>query len=465
MNHAAGFVSVRRGRIAGSVVAGLVAMSLAAMTATSAAAAASIVRFAGADRFGTSAAIVAASYQPGVPVVYIANGLNFPDALAGGAAAAHGGGPLLLVQPDSIPAQIATELTRLTPASIVVLGGTAAVSDAVKTSLQTYTSGTVTRVSGADRYATAASAASSFPTGSPVFVAAGTAFPDALAGTAAAAAQHAAILLTSPTTLPSVTATALSALAPSSITILGGMSAVSAAIANQLNTYSSTVTRISGPDRYATAAAIAASVFPGATGVFITSGTGFADGLTGGPVAGTAGQPLLLAASTCLPTPTAAVVAADTPATVTLLGGSAVLGTGVESLTTCAPPAPPQGRNPVCSETGVTVNWVANPELSRGSETFTASASLSGTLCQGYIVVYFQTTVFTPYGLPEVAVAVFPMTPGTHTTTSQIPATGYQIGDVFVATAVEACSTPDGSSCPTYRAPGPSEARSFTVSP
>jgi hypothetical protein len=51
---------------------------------------------------------------------------------------------------------------------------------------------------------------------------------------------------------------------------------------------------------------------------------------------------LLLAASTCLPTATAAVVAADTPATVTLLGGSAVLGTGVESLTTCPvpPPAP-----------------------------------------------------------------------------------------------------------------------------
>jgi Putative cell wall binding repeat 2. len=131
------FVSVPRLKIAGSMVAGLVALSLAAMTAmaTSAAADASIVRFAGADRFGTSAAIVDASYQPGVPVVYIANGLNFPDALAGGAAAAHGGGPLLLIQPDSIPAQIAAELTRLTPASIIVLGGTAAVSDAVKTSL------------------------------------------------------------------------------------------------------------------------------------------------------------------------------------------------------------------------------------------------------------------------------------------------------------------------------------------
>jgi len=91
------------------------------------------------------------------------------------------------------------------------------------TNLQTYTTGSVTRVSGADRYATAANLAASFPTSSPVFIATGKDFPDALAGTAPAAAQHAAILLTSPTSLPSGTATALSALAPSSITILGGI--------------------------------------------------------------------------------------------------------------------------------------------------------------------------------------------------------------------------------------------------
>ena len=335
-------MSVRRKSVAGSAVAVLVALSLAAMTsmAASAAAAASIVRFQGADRFATSAAIVQASYAPGVPVVYIATGLNFPDALAGGAAAAKAGGPLLLVLPDLIPTRIAAELTRLRPASIVVLGGTGAVSDAVLTSLQTYTTGAVTRVSGVDRYATAARLATSFPTGSPVFIATGRDFPDALAGTAAAAAQHAAILLTTPTTIPSGTAAALSALAPSSIRILGGTGAVSAAVATQLAAYTPTVTRLAGSDRYATAAAIATSEFPSATSVFITTGAGFADALTGGPVAGTAGQPLLLATLSCLPADTAAVVAADAPTTVTLLGGAGVLGAGVESLTTCAAPSP-----------------------------------------------------------------------------------------------------------------------------
>lgn len=113
---------------------------------------------------------------------------------------------------------------------------------------------------------------------------------------------------------------------------------MSAVVATQLGAYTPTVTRLSGADRYATAAAIATSAFPSATGVFITTGAGFADAVTGGPVAGTAGQPLLLATLTCLPTATATVVAAVAPATVTLLGGSGVLGAGVETLTTCAPP-------------------------------------------------------------------------------------------------------------------------------
>ena len=365
-------VSVRRKRIAGSTVAGLAALLLAATTATatSAATGASIVRFGGADRFATSAAIAQANYQPGVNAVYIATGLNFPDALVGGAAAAtQYGGPLLLVQPNSIPTQIAAELTRLKPASIFVLGGTAAVSNAVQTTLKTYTPD-VYRVAGADRYETAANLTATYPKHLPVFIATGTTYPDALAGTAAATARHAPILLTTSTTLPPVTAAALSALEPSSITILGGTAAVSAAVETQLRAYASTVTRISGPDRYATAAAIAEKVFPGPTSVFITTGAGFADGLTGGPVAGTARQPLLLATTTCLPAATAAVVAADTPATVTLLGGTDALGAGVESLTTCPVP--------VTTPTEPVTNVVATPASSSIALSWTNPASRVG---------------------------------------------------------------------------------------
>ena len=49
--------------------------------------------------------------------MYIANGPNFPDALAGAAAAGKDGAPLLLEpDPKALPPAIAAELTRLKPA-------------------------------------------------------------------------------------------------------------------------------------------------------------------------------------------------------------------------------------------------------------------------------------------------------------------------------------------------------------
>src|SRR5690606_35269223 len=59
-------------------------------------------RLAGADRFETAIRI-SERFSPGVPVVYIATGLNYPDALSASALAGAQGGPLLLVQPTTVP--------------------------------------------------------------------------------------------------------------------------------------------------------------------------------------------------------------------------------------------------------------------------------------------------------------------------------------------------------------------------
>ena len=99
-----------------------------------------VSRLSGSDRFATSAAISAAAFAPGVPVVYIANGFNFPDALSAAPVAGKDGAPVLLVSADSIPAVIQAELTRLMPKSIVVLGGFNAVSNTVSQQLIPYVS-------------------------------------------------------------------------------------------------------------------------------------------------------------------------------------------------------------------------------------------------------------------------------------------------------------------------------------
>ena len=104
-----------------------------------------------------------ASAASATPVVYVATGENFPDALGSAAASAVQGGPVLLITRDSIPAVTAAELSRLAPDVIYVSGGTAVVSDAVFNQLKAYAP-SVIRVAGANRYETAVEVSkSAFP--------------------------------------------------------------------------------------------------------------------------------------------------------------------------------------------------------------------------------------------------------------------------------------------------------------
>jgi putative cell wall-binding protein len=72
-----------------------------------------------------------------VSVVYIATGANHPDGLGGAAAGAIEGGPLLLTRRDSLPSSVATELKRLKPQRVVIVGGVNAVSTTVETRINT----------------------------------------------------------------------------------------------------------------------------------------------------------------------------------------------------------------------------------------------------------------------------------------------------------------------------------------
>ncbi len=286
----------------------------------------SVTRVGGGDSYASTAAISAATFAPGVPVVYVATGLDFPDALAGSAVAGPQGGPILLVSMDSIPASTAAELARLQPQQIVILGGTGVVSDAVASALGAYTSGTVTRLAGPNRYATAAAVgAATYGPGVPVvYVATGLNFPDALTGAAVAGFQDGPVLLVSTNSIPTVTAVELARLAPQRIVILGGTGVVSDAVASTLGAYTSgTVTRLAGRDRYATAAAISAATFaPGVPVVYVATGLDFPDALAGSAVAGSQGAPVLLVSTNSIPAATAAELTRLRPAKVVLLGSA-----------------------------------------------------------------------------------------------------------------------------------------------
>lgn len=195
-------------------------------------------RIAGSDRYATAARVSAASFVPGVPVAYVATGTSFPDALAGGAAAGRQKGPVLLVTGRSVPSSTASELARLKPARIVVLGGTSVISDAVATTLRSYaTGGALTRLAGADRYATAI-AISMATTGNDaprtVYVATGSTFADGLSGAPAAAKANGPLLILPKGSLTAPVAAELRRLNPPRIIILGGTNAVSSALAAEI---------------------------------------------------------------------------------------------------------------------------------------------------------------------------------------------------------------------------------------
>jgi putative cell wall-binding protein len=198
----------------------------------------SVTRLAGANRYATAAAISRDTFATGVPVAYVATGTNFPDALAGVAAAGSGGGPVLLTDPGQLPGATAAELGRLRPGRIVVLGGTAMVSDGVVAVLRGYaTSGRVDRLFGANRYATAVDVSSStFGSSEVAFIATGTNFPDALGGGAVAGGIPGPLLLVPGTSVPADVASELRRLGPDRVVILGGTSVVSASVQAQIET-------------------------------------------------------------------------------------------------------------------------------------------------------------------------------------------------------------------------------------
>lgn len=89
---------------------------------------ATVTRFGGADRFEASVNINRAVH-PTAHTVFIANGLNYPDALAGGVVAGLTNSPLFIVVPQCVPVSVITEIDRLAIDHLKILGGPNSVNE------------------------------------------------------------------------------------------------------------------------------------------------------------------------------------------------------------------------------------------------------------------------------------------------------------------------------------------------
>lgn len=310
----------------------------------------SLSRLTGRDRYATSVSVSEHRFvDPAeAQTVYLARGDLFVDALAAGVLR---DGPILLVPSCSgVPTSVAAEIARISPATVVALGGPQAVCDATLTAAA---GGRATdRLGGVTRYETAALiAARAFPSGSGrVYLAKGGDSPDAVVG---GTLTDGPVLLAdrSGTGIPPATSVAIASLAPTLVVALGGPAAVSSAA---LTTAAAgrTTSRLAGADRWATAVEVAKHAFPsGSERVYLARGdrTNYVDAVAAGVLTD---GPVLLARGSCdwLPAATGSHLAALDPAAVVALGGEDALCQTVlrQASRAIAPPAVPNCAQVKC---------------------------------------------------------------------------------------------------------------------
>jgi putative cell wall-binding protein len=185
-----------------------------------------VVRFGGVDRFQT-AVLIAQQGLNNPASLFLVNGVNFPDALSAGPAAARVAGAILLTNNNVMPSSTSTYLASRTGTTQFAIGGPAAQA-----------APTATAVVGSDRYATAVATAQRFfanPT--PVGIASGVAFPDGLTGGAHIGKRGGPLLLTDPNALPGNTQSYLQSVKATltEVFVYGGTSAVATPVVTQIN--------------------------------------------------------------------------------------------------------------------------------------------------------------------------------------------------------------------------------------
>lgn len=308
-------------------------------------AAPAVDRLAGPNRYATAVAVSQRAFPTGQhpSVVFLASGVNYPDALSAAPAAAVLGGVSLITTPTALPSNIEAELRRLAPEKVVILGQVDAVSAAVEDRVRTIVP-SVERLAGANRFHTSrliAQYAFGETGAGKVWLATGRDYPDALGAGAAAGANGSPLVLV-PGTDPGIdeaTAELLTELGATSFVIAGSAAAVSAGIEQSLSSLAPGVEifRASGANRYETTRLLMEHAFPGiAPGrAFLATGSNFPDALVGAALAARQGRPLFLTSDLCVHPSIRPVLLGPAYTSLTLLGSPGTLRGLVGTLEPC----------------------------------------------------------------------------------------------------------------------------------
>lgn len=266
----------------------------------------------------------------------LAIGDNYPDALAGAPLSKKLNAPILLTKKDAVPTAILNEIKRVGAKNVTILGGPGTISDSVLRQLEAEGI-TPTRIAGKNRHDTSALIAKEIG-GTTAVMASGSNFADSLAIASYAAEKGMPILLTTPSKMfPEVEAIAKNY---DKVIVVGGDLAVNDAVLAKLKANGTTVERIAGKSRYATAAAIVSKFYPATvSSSLVASGQNFADALTGSALGAKKQNPVLLVKQSSLPSATKAVINEKNVSELTVIGGE--IAVSPDALNPNPPPPPP----------------------------------------------------------------------------------------------------------------------------
>lgn len=271
------------------------------------------------------------------PIVVLATGKNFPDALTGTVLAHKINGPMLLTESDHLNSSVSEELKRLGTKSVYLLGGTAALNGTIEQSLRDQ--GILPlRLFGADQFGTAAAIAyEATPSSTQAFLVNGESFPDALSISSYAAAHDIPILLTRADSLPTETAQALAHMGVTQVTLIGGKAVIRDTVIEQLGKLPQPVTiaaRYAGYDQYETNTTVLTSLPYETSNTYVATGENFPDALAGAALAAKNNAPILLFPSSQLGASTTAYLnqKRSLGSAFTIFGGWSVINYKMESI-------------------------------------------------------------------------------------------------------------------------------------
>lgn len=270
----------------------LCALGIAFSMSTKVSASNNTQRIWGNDRYATAIEISKNDWADGSEYAVLANGENFPDALSAAPLAKKYNAPILLNPSVTLDSRVEDELKRLGVKQIFIVGGSAVLSDTVKSKLEQLNIKT-TRLWGQNRYETSIKIAEQLGFSGQVAVANGEGFADALSISPIAAQKSMPVILTPPNTLPDATAKYIKNNKITKTYIIGENDVVGDNIANSFPNYE----RIWGSSKYDTNIAVLNKFKKdlNLSNIYLANGENFPDALAGSALAAKNSSAIVLA--------------------------------------------------------------------------------------------------------------------------------------------------------------------------